>query len=182
LNNRNAVDFNGFIRMAVVNKAGNIKEWIMDQRAAEISGKLTAGGKSTINPIVNCKLESEPEIGDKLAVFYSTDGNNWHQVHPDPVDWDSNIVWELPIADTHYIRETTSAKYNHNKRTFTFTYKKGVTPTLLLDGAAITEGVKADSTKMTIDVTKLEGKKLVLKLEKKKELEEIELSVEPAKK
>ena len=91
-------------------------------------------------------------------------------------------MWEIPIADTHYIRESTSAKYNHTKRTFTFTYKKGVVPTLMLDGQAITEGVKTDSTKVTIDVTKLEGKKLILRLEKKKELEEIELSVELAKK
>ena len=182
LNNRTAIDFNGYIRMAVVNKAGNIKEWIMDKRSIEISGKLTTGGKSVANPILNCKLSTEPEIGDKIAVFYSTDAKNWKQVCPDPVDWVNDIMWEIPIADTHYIRESTSAQYNHNKRTFTFKYKKGVVPTLLLDGQAITEGVKADSSKVTIDVTKLEGKKLILKLEKKKELEEIELSVEPAKK
>ena len=182
LNNRTAIDFNGYIRMAVVNKAGNIKEWIMDKRSIEISGKLTTGGKSTANPVINCKLGSEPEIGDKLALFYSTDAENWKQIHPDPGTWSIDVIWEIPIADTHYIRESTSAQYNHNKRTFTFTYKKGVVPTLLLDGQAITEGVKADSSKVTIDVTKLEGKKLILKLEKKKELEEIELTVEPAKK
>ena len=182
LNNRTAIDFNGFIRMAVVNKAGNIKEWMMDERSVELSGKLTPGGKSTANPVINCKLGSEPEIGDKIAVFYSTDAKNWKQVCPDPVDWVNDIAWEIPIADIHYIRESTSAQYNHTKRTFTFTYKKGVVPTLILDGQAITEGVKTDSTKVTIDVTKLEGKKLILKLEKKKELEEIELSVEPAKK
>ncbi len=182
LNNRTAIDFNGYIRMAVVNKAGNIKEWMMDERSIELSGKLTPGDKSVANPILNCKLSTEPEIGDKIAVFYSTDAKNWKQVCPDPVDWVNDIMWEIPIADTHYIRESTSAQYNHTERTFTFTYKKGVVPTLMLDGQAITEGVKTDSTKVTIDVTKLEGKKLILKLEKKKELEEIELSVEPAKK
>jgi hypothetical protein len=168
--------------MAVVNKTGNIKEWMMDGRSIEISGKLTPEGKSEVNPVINCKLGSEPEIGDKIAAFYSTDAKDWNQVCPDPSDWINDITWEIPIADAHTIGESTSAKYNHNKRQFTFTYKKGVVATLLLDGTPVTEGVKADSTKVTIDVTKLEGKKLVLKLEKKKELEEIELSVEPAKK
>jgi hypothetical protein len=182
LNNRTAIDFNGYIRMAVVNKTGKIKEWVMDKRSAELSGRLTEGGKSTINPIVNCKLESEPQIGDKLAVFYSTDGENWSQVHPDPIDWVNDITWEIPIADALTIGESTSAKYNHNKRQFTFTYKKGVVATLLLDGTPVTEGVMADSTKVTIDASNLEGKKLILRLEKKKELEEIELSIEPAKK
>lgn len=182
LNNRTAIDFNGYIRMAVVNKKGNIKEWIMDARSIELDGRLTPNGKSTQNPVLNCKLASEPEIGDKLMVFYSVDGTKWEQVHPDPVDWVNDIVWALPIADTQFIRESTSAQYSHTKRMFTFTYKKGVTPTLLLNGTAVTEGVKADSTKVTIDITKLEGEKLVLRLEKKKELEEIELIVEPAKK
>ena len=182
LNNRTAIDFNGYIRMAVVNKTGKIKEWVMDKRTAELSGRLTEGGKSTINPIVNCKLESEPQIGDKLALFYSTDGENWSQVHPDPIDWVNDITWEIPIADAHTIGESTSAKYNHSKRQFTFIYKKGVVATLLLDGTPVTEGVMADSTKVTIDASNLEGKKLILRLEKKKELEEIELSIEPAKK
>ena len=179
--NRTAIDFKGYIRVAVINKGGNLKEWAMDPISAEIYA-YNSGKKHTINPILNCKLQSEPEIGDKLAVFYSTDAEEWKQTHPDHVDWDSNIQWEYPIADTHYIRESTSAQYNHNKRTFTFTYKKGVVPALLVEGKEITEGVKADSTKVTIDVTKLEGKKLILRLEKKKELEEIELSVEPVKK
>ena len=179
--NRTAIDFKGYIRVAVINKGGNLKEWAMDPISAEIYA-YNSGKKYTINPILNCKLQSEPEIGDKLAVFYSTDAEEWEQAHPDPVDWNSDVKWEYPIADTHYIRESTSAQYNHNKRTFTFTYKKGVVPALLVEGEEITEGVKADSTKVTIDVTKLEGKKLILRLEKKKELKEIELSVEPAKK
>ena len=182
LNNRTAIDFNGYVRIAIVNKKGDIKEWVMDSRSIQLDGKLTANGKSTQNPILNCKLTGEPEIGEKLAAFYSTDAINWNRVHPDPVDWVNDVKWEIPIADTQYIRESTSVQYTHKKRTFTFTYKKGVTPTLLLNGTAITEGVKADSTKVTIDVTKLEGEKLILRLEKKKEMEEIELSVEPAKK
>jgi hypothetical protein len=182
LNNRSAIDFNGYIRMAVVNKTGNIKEWMMDGRSIEISGKLTPGGKSEVNPVINCKLGSEPEIGDKIAAFYSTNAKDWNQVYPDPMDWVNDITWEIPIADAHTIDESTSAKYNHNKRQFTFTYKKGVVATLLLDGTPVTEGVMADSTKVTINASNLEGKKLILRLEKKKELEEIELSIEPAKK
>ena len=50
-----------------------------------------------------------------------------------------------------------------------------------MDGQEITEGVNVYSTKVTIDVTKLEGKKLILQLQKKEEFEEIELSVEPYK-
>lgn len=182
LNNRTAIDFNAYLKIGVINKAGEIKEWVSSEYSIKIDGKLTPGGTSTLAQNVNCKLLSEPEIGDRLAAFYSVDNEIWHRVHPDPMDWVNNVTWEYPIADTQYIRESTSVQYTHKKRTFTFTYKKGVIPTLLLNGTAITEGVKADSTKVTIDVTKLEGEKLILRLEKKKELEEIELSVEPAKK
>lgn len=180
LNNRTGIDFNGHIRLAVVDRNNNIKEWISDERSIEIGGRFNTNIPTYKGVTLNAKLGSEPEIGDRIRLYYRMGGQDWQLVMTDPVDWETTL-WELPVADQKYIRESTSAKYDHTKKTLTFTYKSGVVPTVLYNGTVVTDGVETTPEKIVLDVKKMNGKEYVLRLEKKKELEEISFSVESFK-
>ncbi len=179
-NNRTPIDFSGYIRAGIVDRDGKLKEWIMDERSFELDGRVKENGTVTKSTILNCKFETEPGTGDRIRIFYRTENTEWEVAMPDPVDWD-DVVWEIPVADQYTIRESTSVKYDNSQKTLTFRYKSGVVPSLLLDGVMITEGFQADNEKIVIDVTKLSGEKYVVRLEKKKELEEVEFSVKNIK-
>ena len=175
-NNRSAIDFKGFIRAAIVNRAGEVKEWIMDEREYELAGKMTEGETSAKSVNITCKFIQEPAIGDKIRLFYRTKGENgWHTVLPDPVDW-SDIMWEIPIEDEYYIRESTSVKFDKTKKALIITYKKGVVPTIMLGNSTVTEGITSNETSVTIEGIKVQGEKYRIRLEKRKELEEFEFS------
>ncbi len=177
LNNRNGLDFNGYIRIGVVDKQGELKGWAMDERSFELNGRLNTSAKPYKSVTVNCKLPQEPQTGDKLRLYYRTQESGWKLVITDPVDW-NDVVWELPVADTHTIRESTSIRYEKSNEKLIFAHKKGVKATLLLDGGEVSDGVVSDSLKTVIDVKKLSGRKYTIRLEKNGELEEVEFSVE----
>ncbi len=177
VNNRTAIDFNGYVRLGIVNKQNQLKEWITDERSFELHGKLTPDGKSYKGLTLNAKYTKELEIGDRIRFFYRIDGIGWMLAMADPVDWD-DVKWELPVADQQYIREGTSAKYDHTKKTLTFRYSKGIVATLLHNDTVINEGVEITEEYIKIDVTKLEGTSYTVRLVRNKELEEIEFSIE----
>lgn len=180
-NNRTPIDFNGYIRAGIVDGKGELKEWIMDERAFELDGRLKPDGTVTRSTVLTCKFELETEPGDKIRIFYRTENTGWEVAMPDPVDWDNDVVWEIPVADQYTIRESTSVKYDNTKKTITFKYKQGVVPSLLKDGVQVNEGFSADNEKIVIDVTKLSGEKYTVRLEKKRELEEVGFSVKNIK-
>lgn len=177
LNNRNPLDFKGYIRAGVTDRNGRLKYWAMDERSFELDGRLKENGKTYKSVIVNCILSQEPSIGDKLRLYYRSGESDWKIVMTDPIDW-NDVKWELPIADPLYIRESTSIKYENTRKRLTIAYKKGVKAAIIRDGSEIADGVASDSIKTVVDLTRLQGGKYTIRLEKKKELEEIDFSVE----
>ncbi len=183
LNNRTAVKFKGYIRPAIVNNKGEIKEWISHSRAIELTGGTFASitGSSNYSTTFYCKFTQEANPGDKIRLFYSTDNQLWNNVVPDPAYLQYNTVSEIFIAEPLTIRESTSIKYDHKTKIFTFTYKNGVKPTILVNGTPVTDGVTADSTKASLDITGIRNGKFTIRLEKQRECEEIEIQLEKLK-
>jgi hypothetical protein len=82
------------------------------------------------------------------------------------------------VAKLYTIRETTTVEYDDNGKILTVTYEKGVKPTILHNGIPVTNGITSDSTRLVADIAGMIGSKFVLRIEKDKEFEELEISVE----
>lgn len=175
-NNRAAIDFKGYIRLAIVDKQLKLKEWISDERSYELDGRANENGKYYKSIILNAKISKDIQIGDRIRLYYRTENTEWDVVYPDPYDnWD-NVNWEIPVADLYYIRESTSVKFDKTRKTLTITYKKGVVPTIMLGESTVTEGITSTETSVTLEGVKVQGEKYRIRLEKRKELEEFEFS------
>jgi hypothetical protein len=166
--------FNGYLRLAITDKAGNVKEWISNRRYVTL--KALGFTYDTYNSDMNCLYTIEPAIGDRIRMFYSTDEINWVPMQTDP-RW-KNTVWEIPVAKLFTIRETTTVEYDDNGKILTVTYEKGAKPTILHNGIPVTNGITSDSTRLVADIAGMIGSKFVLRIEKDKEFEELEISVE----
>ena len=174
VNNMTNKVFNGYLRLAITDKADNIKEWISNRRY--ITLKAVGFTYDTYNSDMNCLYTIEPAIGDRIRLFYSTDEINWIPMSTDP-RW-NNTVWEIPVAELYTIGETTSVEYDDKEKVLIVTYEKGVKPTLLHNGMPVTNRITSDSTKLVANIAGMIGSKLVLRIVKDKELEELEISVE----
>lgn len=174
VNNMTDRTFNGYLRLAITDKAGNVKEWISNRRYVTL--KALGFTYDTYNSDMNCLYTIEPAIGDRIRMFYSTDEINWVPMQTDP-RW-KNTVWEIPVAKLYTIRETTTVEYDDNGKILTVTYEKGVKPTILHNGIPVTSGITSDSTRLVADIAGMIGSKFVLRIEKDKEFEELEISVE----
>lgn len=180
VNNHTVLEFNGFIRACIVNKAGKVKEWISNEASLKIACFDLLNNYYYYKQItLDCKITGNIEPGDRIQLQYrKRNDSNWYPVLPDPT---SSTKHEIPIADSYTIRESTSIKFDKIKKVITVKFKDGVTASLNLNGTIVQEGIAIQANSMEIDANKLSDDTYILQLEKGAELEKVEISVKPLK-
>ena len=87
-------NFSGAIVLALVDKHGNIKEFIT--REVSVNGLKIGYGSGNV---FSCSIANIPEEGDRIWMMYkSQDGNEWKRVRGDRDTITEIIVKELPVS------------------------------------------------------------------------------------
>ena len=87
-------NFSGAIVLALVDKHGNIKEFIT--REVSVNGLKIGYGSGNV---FSCSIANIPEEGDRIWMMYkSQDGNEWKRVRGDRDTIAEIIVKELPVS------------------------------------------------------------------------------------
>lgn len=140
------VNFEGKVRVGVCDIAGEFRSWASEP----IDFSLDVGyATSVVN--ITAKVENEIVSGDSLRAFYCAEGSDkWHSMMP----YADNTQWEIVLKHPS-IGDTTSLKFDKSTGLMTITHDRGVTATLSMLGSVVESGVQTTSTKMIIDVNKL---------------------------
>lgn len=177
-NNRTVADFDGYVRLGITDKNGNVKEWISGEN------RLTLKSNADYNSFYyytsttfSCKITCRIEIGDRIRMYFRERNTaNWNLVIADP-KLGEGVAWEIPLSDLYTIRESTSIKYDRLKKTITVSFKDGVSVSVLQNGTPVSSGISKTGNSVVVDLTELSGEKYLLRLEKGAEMEEVVFSV-----
>ncbi len=168
--NNSAVPFSGLVRLAVTDKNGMVKEWI----SGECSIKELKPRYHIYFRNIRCVITGDIVVGDRIRAFYKPDGTSeWKLMLP----YGDKVVGEILIVDAYTIEESTSVNFKRETGILTIGFKKGVIPTVLVDGAVVTSGVVVEETRLMVDTRQIGGESFVVRLEKDKESVEVNFTV-----
>lgn len=160
--------FDGFLKIALVDKKDVIKEWISD------SVEVVLDANQYYNYIeFNCRITSHINFEDRIRCYYKDkDSYNWkllkHGVQGSlSTNLDDLLPWEILISGEKTIEETTSLSYNQDQ-SITVRFKPGVNVSLFYNGEDITDelSINGEENSLTIPKDLLKEGKYLLSLRK----------------
>lgn len=168
--NSSMKDFSGELRLAVVDRNGNLKEWASDSYSKICNSRYHYWFWMKVH------LTRERVAGDRLRLFYkSNDSNDWCLVGPK-----SEIsTWEFLLEDEETIDETTTVKFEKASQRLFFTTKKGVKPELLDTMGRVVDNAfnQTEANAYWIETGNLSEGQYTLVLTKRKERKELKFTV-----
>lgn len=159
--NNTAADFSGFVRGAVTNRDGAVKEWITN----ELEINLQNGGWYVRYKTIGATITQNIDVGDRIRFFYkSQDSDTWQLMKSNN---ESGCTWEVLVADEYYISESTSFVFDKKNGLIILKTKTGVDIQLLSStGEDLSDLLSFEDGCVKIEVKKLLNDTYILKLQK----------------
>lgn len=175
--NRGLIAFDGEINFSLRDKSGKFKVALADYTTGEdyvINYSNRPLQPGYICPITaqNLYIPVEPEVGDRIRVFYRSSRTDWTQVRGDE---ESGYVWELLVGDALTIEESTSLSYSKEDKILRITVKPGVE--ISLAGPAGAVSVLGSDTSYYVETNGLPAGDYTLILTKGSERKEMTISL-----
>lgn len=159
LSNSSQLDFYGEVRVALCDKAGEIKSWTTDAVSITLPS-LYVSSTDRLRGVIDDDIAE----GDRLALFYcSRDGERWHRVESSVESACSEIIVKhTPIGDT------TSMWFDKESGILVVKYDDDVKSALYFLDEYIETGVTITKGRMLIDTKLLQrGASYTIYLERK---------------
>ncbi len=169
-------DFSGFIRAAITDREGKIKEWITEEFAFSLGNSENKMQRTTIGIAANATIKEAITFGDRIRFFYRYQNSD---------EWDliksSNEVgcqWEILVADEYSISESTSFTFNKIDKTITLKIKDGVSVELFSSTQeSITNGLEVNGNTVVIHTYIFPKDTYTIKLQKGSDVKTLEFAV-----
>lgn len=170
ISNASVAPFTGVFRLALTDKAGNLKQVLLEYDIVDLPysygyEELSFQGTITV-PI---------ETGYRIRLFYkASDALEWTLLKGG-----EKCQWEILVADEFSIEETTVLKYDKQTRKITLTLKKDDVEVTFLkpDGTALADGVEMNGNAVTITTGALPAGTYTLKLVKGNDRKEVKIKL-----
>lgn len=178
VHNQSEQNFNGIVRIALANQAGEMKP----------GGTLMSGGKpleyrdglypwyGIVDDFTDVTIPIDIELGDRIRAFYQIDPTGeWLPVLGNE---DAGCVWEVVVGvEEPSIEESTTLSFSKKDKQVRLGVKPGVTVQLFAsDGSDLSSHVEGGGRQFSFDTTKLPAGTYLLKLSKENEQKEVKLS------
>lgn len=169
ISNVSVIPFTGVFRLALTDKAGNLKQVLQEYDIVDLPypygyEDLLFEGTITV-PI---------ETGYRIRLFYkASDALEWTLLKGG-----EKCQWEILVGDEFSVEETTVLKYDKQTRKITLTLKDDVEVTFLKpDGTALADGVEVKGNAVTITTWTLPAGTYTLKLVKGNDRKEVKIKL-----
>lgn len=177
--NQSEQNFNGIVRIALANQAGEMKP----------GGTLMSGGKpleyrdglypwyGIFDDFTDVTIPVEIELGDRIRAFYQTDATDeWLPVLGNE---DAGCVWEVVVGvEEPSIEESTTLNFSKKDKQVRLSVKPGVAVQLFApDGSDLSSHVEGSGRQFSFDTMQLPAGTYLLKLKKENEQKELKISI-----
>lgn len=163
------VDFNGYIRLALVSYDNQIKEWISNEISMQLQPNYYISRRS-----INCEISGNIQTGDRIRVFYcSINSSQWCPL----VSHGDDSIWELLVTDPFSLEESTSVEYKQKENTITIRFIQGANITVYRGENPISDGLRYNYDNLEIDTNELEEGLYTIVLSKGNQRKEFTISI-----